>query len=312
MIDIFPGNRYDISEEHPLHLRFRPAGSRLPHLMLMKRFNKIYLEISNICNLHCAFCPGTRRKKQAMTESEFSLLLPKLRPYADYLYFHLMGEPLCHPKLGQFLQLAGDAGFKVILTTNGTLLAKQQALLLSSPALHKVNVSLHAFEANDLSVSFEAYLRDCFAFGKAAAGKTIVVYRLWNQGGADRKNTAILTALEAVFPKPWTESRRGIRIGERVYLEYGDKFDWPDLAAPEGSGRVFCYGLRDQIGVLCDGTVVPCCLDHEGDLALGNLFQEELDTILAKPRARAIYDGFSDRTACEELCRKCGYARRFG
>ena len=278
----------------------------------MKRFNKIYLEISNICNLSCAFCPGTKRKKKAMTEDEFSFLLPKLRPYSDYLYFHLMGEPLCHPRLEQFLALAGEQDFKVILTTNGTLLQKKQDILLSAPALHKLNISLHAFEANDLDMPFEDYLRGCFSFGKAAEGKKIVVYRLWNQGGADAMNQAILSAMEEFFPRPWKEDRRGVRIGEKVFLEYGDKFDWPDLAAPEGSCRVFCYGLRDQIGVLCDGTVVPCCLDHEGDLALGNLFQEDMDSILETPRAKAIYDGFTDRTAAEELCCKCGYARRFG
>ena len=278
----------------------------------MKRFRKVYLEISNICNLKCSFCPGTIRKKKALTEEEFSFLLPRLRPYADYLYFHLMGEPLCHPNLEQFLALAGDAGFKVILTTNGTLLRKKQDVLLSAPGLHKLNISLHAFEANDLAVPFEEYLKDCFSFGTAAEGKKIVVYRLWNNGGVDALNRQILDTLERFFPKPWVEDRRGIRIGERVFLEYGDKFDWPDLSAPEGSCRVFCYGLRDQIGVLCDGTVVPCCLDHNGDLALGNLFTENLDDILAKPRANAIYDGFTDRTAAEELCRKCGYARRFG
>lgn len=246
-----------------------------------------------------------------MSEAEFSALLPKLRPYSDFLYFHLMGEPLCHPLLETFLSLAGAAGFQVILTTNGTLLKKQQEILLHADALHKVNISLHAFEANDLAVPFETYLSDCFSFGKAAEGKTIVVYRLWNQGGADSKNGEILTAMERFFPKPWKEERRGIRIGQRIFLEYGDKFDWPDLSAEEGSRRVFCYGLRDQIGVLCDGTVVPCCLDHEGDLALGNLFTEDLDSILKKPRATAIYDGFTDRMAAEELCRKCGYARRF-
>ena len=278
----------------------------------MKRFHKIYLEISNLCNLSCAFCPGTKRKKHAMTVEEFSSLLPKLRPYSDYLYFHLMGEPLLHPHLETFLHHAGEAGFKVILTTNGTLLPKQQDMLLHSPALHKVNISLHAFEANDLTIPFSDYLEGCFRFGKAAEGNVLTVFRLWNQGGAEERNQEILSALESFFPRTWVQERKGTRLGNRVYLEYGDKFDWPDLTAEEGSDRVFCYGLQDQIGVLCDGTVVPCCLDHEGDLALGNLFEQELDAILASPRAQAIYGGFQCRTAVEELCRKCGYARRFG
>lgn len=277
----------------------------------MKRFNKIYLEISNICNLKCAFCPGTAQKKHAMTEKEFSALLPKLRPWTDYLYFHLMGEPLFHPNLSRFLELAGEQGFKVILTTNGTLLQQKQEILMSSPALHKVNVSLHAFESNNLSVPFEQYLTDCFAFGQAAQGKKLVVFRLWNQGGADKMNGYILNKMESYFPKPWKEGRKGTAIGDKVFLEFGDKFDWPDLTAQEGDDRVFCYGLRDQLGVLCDGTVVPCCLDHEGDLSLGNLHQQSMEDILSCPRAKAIFDGFSQHTAAEELCRKCGYARRF-
>ena len=276
------------------------------------RFRKIYLEISNICNLSCAFCPGTKRQKRAMTEEDLAILLPKLRPYTDFLYFHLMGEPLCHPKLGVFLELAHSYGFRVILTTNGTLLSKKQELLLASPALHKVNISLHAFEANDLSVPFEEYLSGCFEFGKAAAGKILVSYRLWNHGGQEEKNGAILSAMSSFFPQPWTAERHGQRIGNRIFLEYGDKFDWPDLTAPDGGEGVFCHGLRDQIGILADGTVVPCCLDHEGDIALGNLFEQSLEEILESPRARNLYEGFSCRKATEELCRRCGYARRFG
>lgn len=276
------------------------------------RFRKIYVEISNLCNLSCAFCPGTKRSPGRMTPDGFAKLLPKLRPYTDFLYFHIMGEPLCHPHLAEFLEMAHKQDFRVILTTNGTLLSKQQEMLLSAPGLHKINISLHAFEANDLAVPFEEYLADCFQFGKAAEGKKLVVYRLWNKGGADAKNEEILSAMEKAFPEPWVVESRGTRIADRVFLEYGEKFDWPDLGAPEGSEKMFCYGLRDQLGVLWDGRVVPCCLDHEGDLALGNLFDQDMEEILQSPRAKAIYEGFSRKEAVEELCRRCGYARRFG
>lgn len=278
---------------------------------MKKRFQKIYLEISNICNLKCSFCPGTKRSPHVMTAEEFSDMLPKLRPWSDYLYFHLMGEPLCHPHLEQFLHLAGEYGFKVILTTNGTLLHRHQEMLLHAPSLHKANISLHAFEANDLSMPFSEYLHQCFSFGRALEGKKLVVYRLWNQGGADEKNAEILNTMKTYFSTTWQEERRGFRIGEHIYLEYGDKFDWPDLNAKDDGEHVFCYGLRDQIGILCDGTVVPCCLDHEGDIALGNLHQESLEDILEKPRFQEIYLGFQRKKAVEELCRKCGYARRF-
>ena len=275
----------------------------------MKRFRKVYLEISNRCNLNCAFCPGTKRTPGGMSREEFAFLLDRLERWTDYLYFHLMGEPLCHPELAYFLKLAGEKGFRVILTTNGTLLPRCREQLLAADGLHKVNISLHAFEANDLNMPFSDYLDGCFTFGQAAQGKKLVVYRLWNAGGQDTRNREILQALEQYFPKPWAQERKGLRLGEKVYLEYGEKFDWPDLEAEDRGEQVFCYGLRDQIGVLWDGTVVPCCLDHEGDIPLGNLFEQELGEILATPRAEAICRGFERGKAAEELCRRCGFAK---
>lgn len=277
--------------------------------MLVKRFRKVYVEISNICNLRCSFCPGTKRKAHAMNEAEFTAILHKLQPYTDYLYFHLMGEPLCHPMLPQFLDIAGKMGFKVIITTNGSLLSKHCQLLLDAPALHKVNVSLHAFEANDLSVPFDKYLEDCFRFASLAKGRKIVSLRLWNQGGADEMNTQIIEKMKTYFTDPWVTERHSIRIADKVYLEHGDKFDWPDLSVKTQNEQVFCYGLRDQIGILCDGTVVPCCLDHEGDIALGNIHQEDLESIITSERAMNIYNGFTNRKACEALCQRCGYAK---
>ena len=274
-------------------------------------FAKVYIEISNLCNLSCRFCPGTKRPKGRMDLERFSSILEKLKGYTEFVYFHLMGEPLLHPDLPRFLELAGQNGFKVILTTNGTLLESRKELLLSSPAVHKVNISLHAFEANDLSVPFEAYVDGCLDYGKAAEGNKLTVFRLWNSGGEDKQNGLLLQRLEAVFPKPWKDSRKGTQLAPKVYLEPGEKFDWPDLSAPEEEGPYFCYGLRDQIGISWDGTVVPCCLDHEGDIPLGNILTQTMEEILESDRAKAIYDGFSKKEAAEPLCRRCGYARRF-
>ena len=250
-----------------------------------------------------------------MSQEEFELLTEKLRGKIKYLYFHLMGEPLCHPELEDMLNLAGDFGFRVIITTNGVLLPKKKEALLSSAALHKVNISLHAFEANDLNISFDEYLKGCLDFGKEAAqkGEKIVVYRLWNNNGLDSLNEKIKNKISECFKNTFDtyDRRRGITLAKHVFLEYGDKFDWPDLSSSDLGTDVFCYGLRDQLGILCNGTVVPCCLDAEGDIALGNVFQDDLDTILSSSRAKALYDGFSNRCASEELCRKCSYATRF-
>lgn len=277
----------------------------------MKRFRKVYLEISNICNLKCSFCPGTKRVPMRLSVDQFTMLLKKLQPWTDFLYFHLMGEPLCHPNLEMLLSIAGDLGFRVILTTNGTLIKSKLEILSRAPALHKMNISLHAFEANDLNIPFSEYLNNCLQFGKNIDGKFIITYRLWNNGGADKFNQEIIDSIHRYYPGEWVKVRNGMSIGNRTYLEFGDKFDWPDINAKDGSENLFCYGLRDQIGVLCDGTVVPCCLDHDGDIPLGNLYQQDLEEILESPRARSLLDGFSCRKAVEPLCRRCGYATRF-
>lgn len=272
---------------------------------------KAYLEITNVCNLNCSFCPGTRRAPRFLSVEEFRLLAGKLRRQTDYLYFHLLGEPLLHPELGALLRIAGELGFACMITTNGSLLPERGELLLAAERLRKVSISLQSFEANP-GGELEGYLSGCLAFARKAAEKGVFCeLRLWNRGGLETLNPAIRERLEACFPLPWEKSRNGWKLAERIWLDPGERFDWPGLDAPDRGERCFCYGLRNQIGVLCDGTVVPCCLDHEGDIPLGNLFTQELDEILASPRARAIYEGFSQRRAVEELCRRCGYRARF-
>ncbi len=274
---------------------------------------KAYIEITNQCNLRCSFCPGTRRAPRTMTGAEFDLILSKLQGRISYVYLHIMGEPLRHPQLAELLLLAAAREMKVCITTNGTLLARQEETLLAAPTLHKISVSLHSFEGNHGAQEQEArYLEEVWHFAdRAAAQGIIVALRLWNEGGAETRNGAIESFLRGKCPGEWIEARHGsFRLRENLYLEQAKKFDWPDLSANE-RGTQFCYGLRDQFGVLADGTVVPCCLDHEGDIALGDLFTQPLDEILNSARAAALREGFSRRRPTEELCRRCGFAARF-
>lgn len=278
-----------------------------------RMLKKAYIEITNCCNLRCSFCPGTRRAPRTMSCEEFTHVVDALGARVEYLYLHVMGEPLSHPQLAALLAIAAARGKRVCITTNGTLLARQAETLLAAPMLHKISVSLHSFEGNHGAAEAEQrYLEAVWDFAdRAAARGVIVALRLWNEGGAAERNGAIEAFLREKCPNEWPELRGGsFRLRENLYLERAGKFDWPDLEAP-ARGTQFCYGLRDQLGVLADGTVVPCCLDHEGDLALGNIFTQPLDEILASPRASALVDGFSRRQPSEELCRRCGFAARF-
>ena len=277
--------------------------------------DKAYLEITNCCNLACSFCHGTKRAPKLLSDEEFELLTDRLAGQIKFLYFHLMGEPLLHPSFPKFVRRAWEKGFYPILTTNGSLLAKcAQTVLENLP--YKISISLHAPAAN-AAFADPAYFDTCINFAKrAAAAGCITVLRLWNIGGdGEAENDASLKRLHEAFPGEWPPSHReSVRLStDKVFLEWGEHFDWPDPAAPEAppAADIFCYALRAQVGVLVDGTVVPCCLDADGNIPLGNLFSTPLEDILQSPRAKAIYDGFTEHRAVEDMCRRCGYARRF-
>ena len=273
-------------------------------------YSRVYVEITNICNMNCSFCHGHSRPLRQMTEEEYARILRQLAGKTQYLYHHLMGEPLVHPLLPRFIQMARDAGFKPMLTTNGTLLsARGDSLLIEG--LHKINISLHSFEG-DSPEKHRDYIQNVVDFAKKAKAAGILIsLRLWNKGFDGGRNEGVLDILRESYPEPWAENTRGYRIRDGLFIEWGDRFAWPDRQSPDNGEIVFCRGLLDHFGILCDGTVVPCCLDSDGVIALGNVFREELTDILATPRARAMAEGFTRRRATEDLCRRCGYARKF-
>lgn len=285
---------------------------------------KAYFEITNVCNMNCSFCPGTQRQKGFVSLEAFETIARKLSGKIPYLYLHLMGEPTIHPELSKILKIAKDLDFKVIITTNGTTLAEKGEMLLASDAVYKVSISLHSLEANgkDKAKMMDQYLLDCFDFCKRASQKGIIsVMRLWNLDGEktvgeNSDNPRILTQMSQYFSDAWTETRSGMRIADMVFLEYGEKFEWPDPKKmfdlpPIDDNKYFCHGLRDQIGILWNGDVVPCCLDGEGTMVLGNLLHSTLEEILSSEKAKRFFDSFSAKKAPHPLCRTCGYARRF-
>ena len=273
-------------------------------------YNKVYVEITNICNMSCSFCHGHNRYPKQMTIDEFSYILDKLQKHTKYIYYHLMGEPFTHPQLSEFIKLAGESGYKSIITTNGTLLKSRGEKILSA-GVHKVNVSLHSFE-EELSEKHSDYVNEVAKFAKIAADKgTIVVLRLWNNGFDEGKNDITIKLLQETISGCWLKNTRGIKIRDKIFLEWGERFEWPDSGAEVKGDKFYCYGLKDHFGVLCDGTVVPCCLDSDGVINLGNIFNEDIDAILDSQRAKDIVSSFRCGKASEDLCKRCGYAQRF-
>ncbi len=278
--------------------------------------NRAYVEITNVCNLRCDFCPGNSRPPAAMRTDDFALAAQKLRRITSYIYLHVMGEPLLHPELSGILEICRRLEFRVCITTNGVLLPEKLDILLACPALHKVSVSLHAYEGNQMERSLTDYVAGCVRSCQSLAERGVnCALRLWNRGAPARLNPEIeriMGELTGQDTARLPQDKLGHRsLAPRIYIESADRFYWPGDERNQESDAEYCYGLRRQIAVLCDGTVVPCCLDSEGRLALGNIFQQSLEDILNSPRALRICRGFDRRRPAEEMCRRCNYAARF-
>lgn len=289
----------------------------------MRKFKKVYIEITNVCNLSCDFCPKTSRKYKFMNREEFNYIINEIKPYTDHVYFHLMGEPLLNENIEGFFEECYKNGLMVNLTTNGTLLNKNLEKLINAKALRQVNISLHSFEANESNIELYEYINRVTDFINEARKKSDIIcaIRLWNMDneelkGANKLNLEILNLLEKNLNLDFSlaeklQETHKIKLKDKVYLNMAEKFNWPDISINSIGEEVFCHGLRNQIGILVDGTVVPCCLDSEGTIKLGNVFKEPFISILEGERASNIYNGFSRRVAVEDLCKRCGYATRF-
>ena len=289
----------------------------------MKTFKKIYIEITNRCNLACSFCPRSSRPRAFMEPALFEEILRKITGSTGHISLHVLGEPLLHPNIELLLAVSHTHGLRVNLTTNGTMLAGKRAMLLGHPALRQVNVSLHSFEQQGRADDLDAYLDGILDFISSAATTSpiFINLRLWNlrpaaAPGEKGPDNLILRRLTGYFGLPVPvpgdgPAGRGIVLAPRVFLSMERGFTWPHGPAPDLGPHGYCRGLRDHIAILVDGTVVPCCLDAEGDMPLGNIFRATLTEILTGHRAAAIRVGFARRQLVEPVCRRCTYRQRF-
>ena len=277
---------------------------------------RIYVEIGNICNLSCSFCVGTKRKPRQMTVTQFDTVCQKICGQTKYIYLHVMGEPLLHKDLAEILKIAKEHSLKVCITTNGTLLNEMGSVIISSDAVHKVSVSLHSPEGNGIS-DFELYLKNVVEFSRLAAQNNIfAVFRLWNcdssEGlGQNTQNAYIESILKSSFTEPWQQRPKGARLSKNIFLEYDKVFTWPADSHAEPITEGFCHALSNQAAILVDGTVTPCCLDSEGEISLGNIYENDFSEILNSPLALSISNGFKSGKIVHPFCQKCTFMRKF-
>jgi len=284
---------------------------------MKKRFKKIYIEITNVCNLNCDFCPKTKRKLGFMSLDLFERALLESKPLAEEITLHLMGEPLLHPKINEIIKLAEQNDIRINLTTNATLTKKHSQLLLNK-TIRRINFSVHSLKSNYSEEDQEKYLLEVIDFTKLARierDDLVIIYRLWNIENSSNKK--ILNVIEREFDIVFNKSKKlevsntiSTKIKGNAYINYDTSFDWPDPKKEIRNETGYCHGLSTHIGILVDGTVVPCCLDNNGNIPLGNILDLSIEEILKLPRAKNMLNGFRNRKIVEDMCKKCTYLER--
>lgn len=280
-------------------------------------YQRIHVEISNICNVQCSFCPVVSKPKEVLSLTRFQHILKQAAPLTKDICLHLLGEPLAHPHFKEILEVSHEEGASLQITTNGLLLEKQADYLLQSKALRQINFSLQVFKDNYPDKDPWSYLDQVFSFTEELMEKNpdvYINYRLWDVGVED--NEDYLTAVEERFA---VEIKRAVeihhikskKIVHRLYMHFDSRFDWPSPYFPTRSEQGFCYGLSTHFGIHADGTVVPCCLDKDAVINLGNVFDLPLKSILNSERAQNILHGFRQGQAVEDLCQRCTFIKRF-
>ena len=275
----------------------------------MLKYKKIYIEITNNCNLRCSFCSKVNRKSRYMSLTEFNKILNKIKDYTNYIYLHVKGEPLLHPDIIKMINLAEEYSIKINLTTNGTLFSKYAKALGNCRNLNKINFSLHS-ENNA-----ENYLEDIFKNIEYLSEKTTVVYRLWtlNNNKLDEKSTKIVNKIMQYYNLSTEivekiKNEKNIKIKSTIYVDKNNYFEWPTINNYKSTG--YCFALKTHIAILADGTVVPCCLDSDGIINLGNIFEDEIEDIINSDRYKSIKKSFQDKKPCEKLCKSCKFKEK--
>ena len=267
--------------------------------MIKKRFKKIYIEITNACNLACSFCIKNRRPIKYLSKEEFVKILDKLEPYTDYLYFHVLGEPLIHPYINEFIDIASTR-FKVQITTNGYLIDR----IIDNGNIRQINISLHSFNPS-YRVSIENYMNNIFKVIDNLIDKnTYIALRLWVKNEYQIK---MVEMINKHYNCKLDLSIMSFKINKYLYVKQFHEFIWPDLENDYYCETGNCYALKDHLGILSNGTIIPCCLDTKGIINLGNIYTDNIDDILNSRKAIAMQEGFRQHKKCEELCKHCSF-----
>jgi len=285
------------------------------------KFHRVYIELTDICGLSCSFCT-TQPTNRTMSLEHFELIVAQVKPYTQEVALHMMGDPLVLSNLKEYLNILQRHKLRAFITTSGYYINQHHPSTLLHEATKQINISINSYNKNQNTLTLDEYLDPIFELIEYKLNHNIdkfINLRLWNldealseqefnQNFFDKISTQFDISLDS--KQIFTQKPKNIRIAPKTLLHFDHYFEWPSLDNPHyGNGT--CQGLDSHFGILSNGVVVPCCLDTQGVITLGDISKEPLEKILHTHKTKCIVDGFKKGIATEELCQKCSYKKRF-
>ena len=263
------------------------------------KLKKIYIELTNKCNLNCPFCIHNSRKIRDIRYDEFKFIIDKIKGYTKEIYLHILGEPLLIDNIDKYIDYAASQDLMVNITTNGYLINR-----IRSNKLHRLNISIHSYMSK-YGISLGEYLDNIFKVIDRIHNDTYISLRLWAN---NKCNEEVIEYLNRKYNTNIVlVNNQKIKLDKNIMIDTFHEFIWPDLDNQCYNDKGTCYGLRDHIGILSDGTIIPCCLDAKGVINLGNIYRDNLEDIFNTDRVINMIKGFRNNKKVEELCKHCKF-----
>lgn len=283
----------------------------------------MHIEITNICNLKCSFCPPKIKPSGTMSLEKFDDINKQLKPFTKELAYHIVGDPLVLSNLNDYLNISLKHELKVNITTTANNINTKHYKALMNDTIKQINFSINSYNANSHKKSLDEYLNpilDFIEYAQNLQHEYFINLRIWNldeDKSAKQFNKQVFDRVNTRFSSNidiediYLNRPKNIKIARKVFFNFDEYFNWPSLENDFVSDKGFCYGLDSHFGILTSGDVVPCCLDQNACINLGNTNDTPLLDILSSQRVKTIQSGFKKGIVVEELCQKCDYRTRF-
>lgn len=252
----------------------------------------IRIETTNLCNLKCRMCPQSVKTpgvaRGCMRFELFQSIVTQIAAFPEnresLFYLHICGEPLLHKDLVRFVRFAAESGLRPILTTNATLLTRDKALQLIQAGLSRIEFSFEGLDAATYeSIRIGAHFE--------GVSKNIRTFLELNRDAGSPIHTELV-----IVDLPDLDPQRVKDFADRMRSDFdtvniSGYFDWlgrVDTAGFEREEYVGCSSVDSDLNVLWDGRVVPCCLDVDGAMVIGDFTKQSYLEVLSSLRRHAL------------------------